>query len=419
MKTDTSKEKLPRGIFRRNGIFWVRYTDVNGKLRREPGGGTVKQAEQKLILRRAMKQEGRAPMLRLDRLAELKAKAKAEEEAVAATEYFGDWIDAAKKHHKKHSSKKHAYDFERKCEYISAALGKLRVQKITRAAVNDWMEEAAEGGVTGSEEWGPASWNRYHSCFSSIFELAIKRAIGDGREPPLNPMFYIERRTEKWKERYWSTEEEERIIAATKEMFPGYEDIFVLAVELGYRKSEQLRAVVGDYNPRTHKITVHQRKTKTAPAARYVPLSDRGVAAYETLAKRKKPGAPLAVNLQRFKGEAMTDVRYWFDDVLTAAGIADELASWHVCRHTFCSRAVAAGVPITDVKEYAGHSDLRTTSLYTHGVEGESDVRNLQALNGRGKGKGKGRRTNSPEISALQEQIAALTALVQQLTPRT
>lgn len=414
MKTDTPDEKLPRGIFKRNGIFWIRYVDVNGKLRREPGGGTVKQAENKLILRRAMKQEGRAPMLRLDRLAEKKAHAEAEEKAAAATEYFGDWIDAAEKHHKKHSSKKHAYDFERKCEYLRSALAKLPVHKVTRAVVQDWMEEAEEGGVTGAEEWGPANWNRYHSCFSSIFDRAIQRAIGDGKEPPLNPMLYISRRTETWKERYWSADEEKRIIATTKKMFPGYEDIFVLAVEVGYRKSEQLRAVVGDYNPKTHKIAVHQRKTKTAQAVRYVPLSHRGVAAYERLATGKKPGAPLAVNLHRYKGEAMTDFRYWFDDVLTAAGITDELASWHVCRHTFCSRAVAAGVPITDVKEYAGHSDLRTTSRYTHGVEGVSDVRNLRALNGQRKGTG----TSSPDVADLHAQIAALTALVQQLTPR-
>jgi site-specific recombinase XerD len=77
----------------------------------------------------------------------------------------------------------------------------------------------------------------------------------------------------------------------------------------------------------------------------------------------------------------MTHVRYWFDDALVAAKITDEAASWHVCRHTFCSRLVAAGVPLPDVKEYAGHSDIRTTMRYTHGIEGVSDVRNREAMN--------------------------------------
>ena len=168
--------------------------------------------------------------------------------------------------------------------------------------------------------------------------------------------------------------------------------------------------VGGDYNSETHKIAIHQRKTETAPEMRYVPLSDKGVAAYERLAARRKAGEPLVVNKFNRIGEAMGDIR-WFDDVLIDAKITDELASWHVSRHTFCSRAVARGVPITDVKEYAGHSDLRTTSRYTHGIEGTSDVRNRAAMNSDRKP------AMQPSVEDLQKQIEALTALVQRLTP--
>jgi len=140
-------------------------------------------------------------------------------------------------------------------------------------------------------------------------------------------------------------------------------------------------------------------------------MSDRGLDAYQRLAKGKNPGEPLLTRKLKGKSQPMADVRYWFDDVLAAAKIADEAASWHVCRHTFCSRAVAAGIPITDVKEYAGHSDLRTTSRYTHGVEGVSDVKNRDAMNGKGT-----KQPRSSEVVALQEQIAALTALVQRLS---
>ena len=411
MKVPKVDEPLPRGIFRRGGIYWIRYADVTGKIRREPGGGTVKQAEIKLMGRRAMKLEGKAPKLRMDKIAEAKVQAEAAKLAAASIVKFGAWIDEAVKHHKSHSSEDHAYDFERKCIYLRARFEDTPFENMTRAAVNDWMEEAAEGGITGEKEWGPANWNRYHSCFSSIFELAIQRAIGDHRDPPMNPMRYIDRRTEKWKERYWSADEEKAIIKATKVKFLGYEDIFVLAIEVGYRKSEQLRAVVGDYNPETHKIAIHQRKTKTAPPTRYVPLSDKGVAAYERLAASRKAGEPLVVNKFNRIGEAMGDIR-WFDDVLMDAGIIDDLASWHVCRHTFCSRLMAAGVPITDVKEYAGHSDLRTTSRYVHGIEGSSDVRNRAAMN-RAK-----KPATQPSVEDLQKQIAALTDLVKQLTPR-
>jgi len=398
-------EKFERGIFVRGNIFWIRYVDAAGKLRREPGGATLKQATTKLKQRRAEKLKGVVPVLRSDKLREGEERSK---------QQFGAWIDAAVAHHDKHSSEAHAYDFGRKCLFLKRQFGTTPIADMDRAIILEWMEDASEGGITGEREWGPSNWNRYHSCFSSIFDLAIQRAIADRVDPlPINPMQYIPRKTEKWKERYWSVEEDRRIIEAIKEGNPnsGYEDIFILGEEVGYRKSEQLRAIVGDYNPETHKIAVHQRKSKNGGPVRYVPLSNRGRRAYERLANGKEPGTPLLTRKVKRKDQPMADVRFWFDDALVAAKITDKDASWHVCRHTFCSRLVAAGVPVTDVKEYAGHSDLRTTARYTHGIEGVSDVRNLAAMNGK-------RSKQQPEVAELQKQVAALTALVRQLTPR-
>jgi len=399
-----AEEPLPRGVFLRGNIYWIRYADLTGKIRREPGGGTLKQAEAKLGHRRYELRKGIQPKLKDTRNSATVAP---------GVITFGSWIDAAVDHHDKHSSAKHAYDFGRKCIHLRVEFGDTPVADMNRKTILDWMEEAAQGGVTGSEEWGAANWNRWHSCWSSIFSLAIERAIANNAmEHPSNPMQWIARKSENHKERYWSAEEDSAIIAAAKKLFPGagYEDIFVVAEEIGYRKSEQLRSVVGDYNPATHKIVVHQRKNRSAGPVRYVPLSDRGLAAYERLAKGKHPGDPLLTRKIKGKARPMMDIRYWFDDVLVAAKIKDAAASWHVCRHTFCSRAVAAGVPITDVKEYAGHSDIRTTMRYTHGIEGVSDVRNREAMNGVIK------QQPQPDVAALQQQIAALTALVQRLT---
>ena len=409
MAQKAQTEKLPRGVFKRGATFWIRYADANGQLRREPGGAKIKQAESKLKFRRVEKATGFVPVLRMDRLKQVK-------ERDANT--FGTWIDAAEDHHKKYSSEAHAYDFGRKCIFLRSKFGFTPIAEVNRSAILDWMEDAAAGGVTGTDEWGPSNWNRYHSCWSSIFTLAIERAIEAKQEPlPVNPMQWIPRKSENHKERYWSADEDTAIISSTRKLFPdaGYEHIFILAEEVGYRKSEQLRAVVGDYNAETHQIAVHQRKNKSAGPVRYVPLSDRGLAAYERLAKGKESGESLhMVNMkvkdQRTAVRPMTDIRFWFDDVLADAKITDDAASWHVCRHTFCSRAVAKGVPITDVNECAGHSDLRTTSRYTHGVEGVSDVKNRDAMNG------KGTKQRSSEVVALQEQIATLTAMVQRLS---
>ena len=76
-KVAKEDEPLPRGIFRRGWIFWIRYADVTGKIRREPGGGAVEQAVGKLTVRRAMKLEGKTPKLQMDRIVEAKAQAEA------------------------------------------------------------------------------------------------------------------------------------------------------------------------------------------------------------------------------------------------------------------------------------------------------------------------------------------------------
>lgn len=97
--------------------------------------------------------------------------------------------------------------------------------------------------------------------------------------------------------------------------------------------SEQLRARVGDYNPSAKLLTVHQKKDRNKPKIRYVPLSRKGVEAYEQLANGKRLKALLCVNTA---GNRMTDVTYWFKPALEEAGIANY--HWHDNRHTACSR---------------------------------------------------------------------------------
>jgi site-specific recombinase XerD len=48
-----------------------------------------------------------------------------------------------------------------------------------------------------------------------------------------------------------------------------------------------------------------------------------------------------------------------------AAGLADDLRSPNVLRHTFCNILANAGVDVGVIAELAGHADLRTTTIYT------------------------------------------------------
>jgi integrase len=85
------------------------------------------------------------------------------------------------------------------------------------------------------------------------------------------------------------------------------------------------------------------------------------IAAYERLAKGRKAGDPLC---RKEDGQAMEQMRYWFDPCVGAAGLVNY--HWHDCRHTFCSRLVMAGVPLAAVAEFAGHRSITMTMRYAH-----------------------------------------------------
>ena len=46
------------------------------------------------------------------------------------------------------------------------------------------------------------------------------------------------------------------------------------------------------------------------------------------------------------------------------ARLAD--AGVHILRHTFCSHLAMRGASVLDIKELAGHQDIRTTQRYMH-----------------------------------------------------
>ena len=49
---------------------------------------------------------------------------------------------------------------------------------------------------------------------------------------------------------------------------------------------------------------------------------------------------------------------------LIAAGSVGH--GWHLFRHTFASRAVQRGVPLLNIKNWLGHKDINTTTIYAH-----------------------------------------------------
>jgi integrase len=100
--------------------------------------------------------------------------------------------------------------------------------------------------------------------------------------------------------------------------------------------------------------------TTKASKDRWLPMNDRlqsAVAAWRAVAK-------CSPWMLADKSLAQDHLRPILRRVCKLAGIRQ--VSFHVLRHTFCSRLVMAGVDIATIRDLAGHADIQTTARYLH-----------------------------------------------------
>jgi len=69
----------------------------------------------------------------------------------------------------------------------------------------------------------------------------------------------------------------------------------------------------------------------------------------------------------KFLLKRYVDVKRAYTGALRDAGIKD--FRFHDVRHTFGTRAVDEGAPLTGVRGALGHASLATTNRYAHGTE--------------------------------------------------
>ena len=250
------------------------------------------------------------------------------------------------------TTRSHVHELELKFNTLLPAFGKRVAETITRQELVAWLDLHER-----RRDWKPATYNIWKAAISLLFSVGIRNEKVDR-----NPMAGVRRKqADNGRCRYLSLDDEIALTTLLQKKWPDYLPMFILSIHTGMRKSEQQRSVVGDYDPQTKLLTVHQKKDRNAPAIRHVPMTPMAVEAYEALSSGKEKGEPLMLNYHQ---DVMSDTRYWFDNIVKEAGIDDY--HWHDNRHTACSRWVMTGVPLAAVAKYAGHSTIQMTMRYTH-----------------------------------------------------
>jgi len=353
-------KELPRGIRRlQNRSFQVYTTDCDGKSHRE-NFSTLAAAKAHQEKRLAEKRLGMKPTVQgpAGSIAERATRAEQKKDS------FGQWMEQTYRDVKAHSSpgSKHPEAFHYKVKELAREGWDTKpANEIDYSLLLDWMLEQEE-----EREWSGNYFNRWKSFFSRIFDF---------KEVEPNPARKLPTRQENSRMYFWSDEEEESIFAACKERWPDFPllaDIWMLSIDSGMRKSEQMRSVVGDYNFSAGLLTIRQRKNKTGVTTRTIPLRPRSVEAYKRLCAGKRSGDPLCTlpdkefkNGKVRENQPIKGWRHLVDEPLELAGLR-EAGSWHTNRHTCFSRLASAGISLYKIQEYAGHNSHQTTQIYAH-----------------------------------------------------
>jgi integrase len=327
-------EKKYRGVYEKepgSGIWWVRYTDDEGKIRREKVG-----------------RKSDAIALYQQRKSEVRAGAKLPENMKFKGEIVASLIDTAITWHAAHRPKSHRTT-KQQLLVMKDAFGHRVAADLKPSDVDSWL--------SAHEGWTIATRNRYKSALSKALQLAVI----DGHLSRNVARLVTARAEKNERVRYLLAEEEERVVKAMRECCPGQLPAFYVALNTGMRMSEQFGLTWDRVDFDRRKLLLADTKNGDG---REVPMN-KTVHALLTDLHTAKTGLHVFPTERNYKeSRALLNPRQWFEIVLKEAKVED--FHWHDLRHTFASRLVMKGIDVHTVSKLMGHKTLAVTQRYAH-----------------------------------------------------
>ena len=330
-----------RGVFEKypgSGVWSIRYTDANGKYRRELAG-TKSRAIRLYQLRKGERLEGKLPELR------------------KRTVPFAELVDAA------------AGYVEREYARPADDLARLKVIKgwfpgsatrITPGQIRLALEKAAE-----EKNWSESTTNHHHNLICLAYRLAIENE--KLKESPIHGKVR-KRREDNSRVKFLTPDQEKKLreVLESKPEWREHEPELTLALHTGLRRRNMYRDLVWenvDLQGRVAKIprTNNRKRLSKNGDPIDVPLNDTALGALRIFRSRGDGTGRVVRNLA---GETLNVNAHWFPSAVRAAGIKD--FRWHDLRHTFASRLRQKGVPLGNIAELLGHKGLAMTRRYAH-----------------------------------------------------
>ena len=199
----------------------------------------------------------------------------------------------------------------------------------------------------------PATVNRELSVISKIFTMAARHEKVDA-----NPCQGVERfALDNERVRYLTDDEEQRLFEAMGDNAQ-LKDIVTVALHTGMRRGEIFNLKWFDLD--FDRGVMHVRKTKTK-LNRVVPMNAR----VREVFNRQKRSSEYVFTSEKTGGRLM-DVKKAFNSARLEAGIPD--FQLRDLRHSCATRLSDKGEELVTVAEILGHTDIRMTKRYSHGM---------------------------------------------------
>jgi len=315
-----------------SGVWWIRYTNSQGKRRWEKCG-----------------RRSDAITLLAKRKHEKLLRKKLPESLRGRAVTFKELAEKAKLYSEESHTPQHHHQFVIKLQIIGEHFNYMPAEGITGQDIQEWLLEQSE-----DREWTPATRNRYRDAFSLVFRKAVENQV-----LTVNPAALVKAKPEHNERiRFLSAAEESKLLTTLRKKWPQHVQAFLVSIHTGMRAGEQFQLKWREVSFERRMISLP--KTKTGKA-RHIPLNS---IALQALQERKQAQQDAVYVFRDAGRDAQHNYRRWFNETLTEAKIADY--SWHCNRHTFASRLVMAGVDLRTVAELLGHRTLQMVMRYSH-----------------------------------------------------
>ncbi len=323
-----------KGVYEKvadSGIWWIRYTK-DGKRVTESIG---RQSDAVTIYDQRMLEIRTGKVLGVER------------RGVKFSALVEDALLFSKDHHRD------ARNFKQRLELAEGEFGARAANSITPQELRDWLTEMSD-----DRSWSSATSNRVKAAISKTYALGMQ-----AQKVQTNPARLVPRKRENpGRIRYITADEEKRLRQVIAHKRPHCMYQLDLALHTGMRSGEQFSVSWDQVDFDQEYIYLSMTKNGSE---RYVHLNTNALQSLRDLkveCERRGLTHP-TLFFDKFN-TAIKSPREWFEKSCIEAGI--EGVTWHITRHTYCSRLIMAGVDLKTAQELMGHKTIAMTARYAH-----------------------------------------------------